>query len=494
MLAVVTFTDPRKTSLSLERENALLEKHKTLINELEASGFTVFDVNGALKKYNSLKNGENFGVDSKEEVRKASKLIGAQDISGVIIGLWHWTESNLVTLLAKKVNKPLLLYADDDPTWAGTTCITSVGASLWESAVNYYALCHTRLKGDIEKAKAWVRAVEAVSELSRKSLLIWGAPYTLGMEHLMDDLPQLKRFIGDFLFLDQYLIVKRADWMLSDEKKRVRIEEFFDWLHKHATIKYDDIMLTPEALKRQIGIYLAAKDIWSEYEDETAAVSIKCQPELSEVYGVMACLIPALFPFNRDVGGEKPIIPATCEGDIKGTISSALLFYLSGKPPLFGDIKYVDDDLVLIANCGASSLYYAKLSENPEENLRATTIQGQCQGAGGGALTYRTPPTTLTVARLIRKGGEYYLLYFLAEGVEIDEEVESKLKWGRQWPHTAIKNPLDKEKFLNAMGANHLSAVPGDFRSEIEFAARVWGIRAINLEKESEVEILLHSI
>jgi L-fucose isomerase-like protein len=179
---------------------------------------------------------------------------------------------------------------------------------------------------------------------------------------------------------------------------------------------------------------------------------------------------------------------------VKGTISSALLFYLSRKPPLFGDIKYVDDELVLIANCGASSLYYAKLSEDPEENLKETTIQGQCQGNSGGALTYRTPPTELTVARLIRKGGEYYLLYFLAEGVEITEEIESQLKWGKQWPHTAIKNPLDKETFLNIMGANHLSAVPGDFTEEIKFVARMWGIKAINLGKRDEVEEFLNSL
>ena len=145
----------------------------------------------------------------------------------------------------------------------------------------------------------------------------------------------------------------------------------------------------------------------------------------------------------------------------------------------------------MIANCGASSLYYARLSENPEENLKATTIQGQCQGASGGALTYRTPAAEFTVARLIHRGGEYYLLYFLAEGLEITEERESKLKWGKQWPHTAIKNPLDKEKFLNVMGANHLSLVPGDYTEELRFTARLWGVKAIDIEDPVEVKSFL---
>lgn len=491
MLAMATFTDPRKTSLSIERERALMEKHQTLINELKKDGFEVLDVNKKLKKYEAFEKGHNFGIDDKDEVFEASRFINSNEVSGIILGLWHWTESNLVTLLAKETNRPLLLYADDDISWAGTTCVTSVGASLWESAVNFYALHHVRLKGDPEKIKAWGRAVEAIARISKKSLLVWGAPYTLGMEHLMDDLPELKRFIGDLLLLDQYLIVRKADSMLSDEKKRVKVEEFVGWLNKKAKVKYDNVMLTPEALRRQVAIYLAAKEIYEEYKNEVAGVSIKCQPELSEVYGVTACLIPALFPFSLDVKGEKEIIPATCEGDIKGTISSILLYYLSGKPPLFGDIKYVDDELILIANCGASSLYYVRLSENPEDNLRYTTIQGQCQGKSGGALTYRTPKTTLTIARLIRINGEYYLLYLLGEGVEINEEIEQKLKWGKQWPHTAIKNPLDKNTFLQVMGANHLSAVPGDYREELRFIAKLWGIKAINLAEKEEVKEIL---
>ncbi len=492
MIAVATFTDPRKTSLSLEREKALMEKHLNLIKTLKESGFEVFDVNEAIGKYSAFEEGKNFGIDSKNDAFSAAKLINGSGASGVILGMWHWTESNLVTLVAKEVDKPLLLYTDDDPAWAGSTCITSVGASLWESAVNYHALHHTRIKGDLEKVRAWVKAVEATSKLSKKSLLLFGAPYTLGMEHLMDDLPRLKRFIGDFLMLDQYLIVKKAEEMLKsgDEK----IEEFFKWLLEKSNVKFDDSMLTQEVLKKQIALYLAAKEIYEEYKDEVSGVSIKCQPELSEVYGITACLIPALFPFSLDAMGEKEVIPATCEGDVKGTISSALLFYLSGKPPLFGDIKYVDDELVMIANCGASSLYYAKLSKNPEENLKATTVQGQCQGASGGALTYRTPKAELTVARLIRVGGEYYLLYFLGEGLEIGEEIEQKLKWGKQWPHTAVKNPLDKETFISIMGANHLSAVPGDFREELKFVAKLWGIKAINLGEKAEVRNFLRGM
>ncbi|CAB49615.1 Conserved hypothetical protein (C-terminal part) [Pyrococcus abyssi GE5] len=392
----------------------------------------------------------------------------------------------MVTYFLKEANVPILLYADGDPNWAGATCVTSVGASLWETSINEHAIRHVRVIGDLELVKSWVRAVEAVDKLSKGSILLLGGTYTLGMEHLMDDIPKLKKFVGDFIMLDQYAIIKEGEEVEDGD-----VERFYEWLLSKAKVKFDGKMLTPEVLKRQIRLYLGAKRIWDKRREEIIGLSVKCQPELSEIYGVTACTIPAFFPFNRDAFGDKPIVPATCEGDIKGTITSALLYYISNKPPLFGDIKYVDDDIVIIANCGASSLYYARMSDDPEENLKATTIQGQCQGKSGGAFTYRTPPGEFTVARMIRKGGKYYLLYFFAEGVEITKDIEEKLKWGKQWPHTAIRNPLDRQDFINVMGANHLSLVPGDYTQELKFVAKVWGIKAVDLNDLLEVKEFL---
>ena len=480
MIAVVTFTDPRKTALSKDRERAIMAKHRVLVEELSRE-FDVLDVNMEMGK--DPETG-NFGIDSLEESVKAAMV--SKEASGAVLGLWHWTESNLVTAFVREFNKPILLYADDDPAWAGATCLTSVGASLWESAINGHAVRHVRVKGNTERVVKWARAAEATFKLSRNSILLFGSPYTLGMEHLMDDMPRLKRFVGDFRMLDQYLLVGGAEEAL----KNGEADRFYAWVVENFNVEFDGVMLTPEVLKRQVALYIAAKKLCK--GGDIAGVSVKCQPELSEVYGVTACFIPALLPFDLDADGRKPVIPTTCEGDIKGTVSSALLFYLSGKPPLFGDIKYVDDDIVVVANCGAASLYYSKLSDDPMENLRAVKVQGQCQGKSGGALTYRTPKIDMTFARLIRKAGEYYLLYFYGEGVEITEELEGKFRWGKQWPHTAVKNPMDKEGFIEVMGANHLLAVPGDFREELKFVGRIWGVKTVDLGKEGAYEEILN--
>jgi hypothetical protein len=56
MIGVATYTDPRPTALSGERERALLEKHSQLVEFLRKEGFEVLDINAELGKYGSFEN------------------------------------------------------------------------------------------------------------------------------------------------------------------------------------------------------------------------------------------------------------------------------------------------------------------------------------------------------------------------------------------------------------------------------------------------------
>ncbi len=492
MLGVLTYTDPRKTALSEERERALRTKHEHLIELLKREGFDVLDVNLELNLYSRLESGGNFGIDSKRLAFEAGKIVAGADVSGIIMGLWHWTESNLITSTLRVIgDKPVMLYSDDDPAWAGTTCISSVGASLWETALQPRGNRpnHYRLKGEPEELVSWARAMEAVHKLKRGTVLVFGAPYTLGMEHLMDDIPKLKHIVDDVIMLDQYLLVSRAEKLLESD----RVEKFLKRLTEHSEIKYDDKMVTPESIRREIALYLASKDWITELsaDMDIIAVSVKCQPELSEIYGVVGCFIPAFLPLTADLEGEKLAVSTTCEGDLKGTISSALLEKLSGVPALFGDIKYVDDEVIMVANCGASSVYYANLSDQLEDNLKKVTFQAQCQGRSGAAVTYRTPASKFTVARLVRIKGEHVVQFFCTESIEFTGELESKLRWGRMWPHTLLKNPMNSKSFLQIVGANHLSMVPGYMLRELKYAIAELGLKGLDLSNQSEVETML---
>jgi len=490
MITVISFTDPRLTALLKEREEYIKGEHRKLV-ELLASEFDVYDVMKDMGKYEA----EIFGISGEEEVEKAVNLINSKGTAGIVVGLWHWTEPHLVLKLAKATNSPLLLYSADDPSWAGTTCVSAVGASLWESSLTPNMIKHNRVKGNLEEVKRWARGVIGAYKLRRATIILWGGTYSLGMEHLMDDMSALKAMIGDIIIEDQYILVKGAESILEEDRER--IERFVGALEELGKgVSYDGKMLNRSILEREVALYLAAKDRVAELSKgrEVGGVSIKCQPELSEVYGVDACLIPAFMPFGEDPEGSKPIIPTVCEGDIKGLITSTLLYYISGKPPLFGDLKYVGDGYFMIANCGASSIYYASLSEKMEDNLAKVKIMPQCQGKGGGAVMYRTPPTLLTVARITRVNRKYYMQVLVTESLPFGPEVERGLKWGKEWPHTLLKLKVDQGLFLEAVGSNHFSAIPGDYLKELTYACEELGIRLVRLDNESSIKAFLHEV
>ncbi|MDI6827197.1 MAG: fucose isomerase [Armatimonadota bacterium] len=491
-VGVISFTDPRATSFVDRREQYIREKHKEVVQALESAGISTVDPMKSLRSPNS----PIFGVSTSEDVRHCIRELKAAEADAVILGCWHWTEPMLALATVRELNLPTLLYTEDDPTWAGAVCISAVGASLWESPVNSHALTHSRLRGDLPGVIRWARGVGATEQLKRKSLLLWGGTYCLRMEHLQDDIPRLKSLmIGDILSEDQYILIKRADAILKNQPER--IDSFINWLRQgSASITYDDTMLTPESFRRQVALYLASRDRLSEFpSEEIAGVSIKCQPELSVDYGVTACLLPSFLPFSADSEGERPSIPTVCEGDIKGLLSCALLRAIQPEvPPLFGDLKYIAKDYVLISNCGGSSVYYAANSLDSAKVLPKVRFAAQCQGESGGAVGYDGQPCTMTICRLCRIDGEYYMQMGVGRSLEITPEITKNILWGKTWPHIAVDLGVNPASLVAVVGANHLSATTGDFSIEITYACRELGIPIIRLDSDDDLRSAWHYI
>jgi L-fucose isomerase-like protein len=249
-------------------------------------------------------------------------------------------------------------------------------------------------------------------------------------------------------------------------------------------------MLTESTWKKEVALYLAARDRLRELEEENiVGVSIKCQPELSVEYGVTPCLIPSFFPFSEDDTGRKPIISTTCEGDIKGLLSCVLLTMLSPDiPALFGDIRDIRDDYILISNCGGSSVFYAQNSSQLVEVLPRVTIAAQCQGAGGGAVGYNGVAGEATVARFIRIKGRYYMQMGIGKFLPATERLRQSLVFGQTWPLVLIALGTKQKNLIRATGSNHYCALVGNYAREIEYFCRASGIPIVRMDSDSDLE------
>jgi len=484
-VALVSFTDPRRTGFEEEREQYLRERHQAMAATLTAAGLRVLDPMASAKDPTD----SAFGLRTTAETMQAAQAIKAGGADCLVIGCWHWTEPMLPLALVRETDIPVMLFTEDDPTWAGAVNLSAVGASLWEVGSNRHARTHARALGEPQRVVRWAVGVGAMQRLRRSALLLWGGSYCLRMEHLQDDIPTLKaRFVGDVLQEGQYSLICGAERILAEEPARV--EHFIAWLvDGGAKVVYDERMLTEDSFRRQVALYLASRDRLAELSGEPiVGVSIHCQPELSVDYGVTACMLPAFLPFAADAEGPRQALPTVCEGDIKGLLTCCLLDQLgTGAPPLFGDLKYLGEEYLIISNCGASSVFYAANSWDPAQVLPKLTIQGQCQGESGGAVGYNGLAGPVTLARLVRIGGEYLMQLGRGRSLEITPAVTRSILWGKMWPHVAISLGVPRELLVNAVGSNHYSALPGDHTSAVEHACREAGIPVLRLDREEEL-------
>lgn len=404
-IGVISVTDaPREQGLVEEREQYINGAHHELVEYLEKNGIEVVDASYEIGRTDK----DPVSIYSYSDARKCIKIMAEKDVEALVIGCWHWCEPMLVVALAREFDKPLLLYSDGNPAWAGVTLISAAGASLWQNASNRYAISHKRVYGNKEEIIKWAKGVTAIEKLKRSTLLLWGNSYALKMEYLQDDYSRLKSFlVGEIINEDQYILINDSAKISEN-----RIDDFENWLAAGKTlVKYDKESLTQEIFRKQIALYLAAKDRINQFDDVTG-ISVKCFTELSDVFGVDACFLPSFLPFYEDSEGPKEIISGVCEGDIKALICSSILTIISGAPSLFGDILFIDKNYLLMGNCGGSSIYYSCFSKNVSNVLKNLTISQNFEGRGG-AVGYDTAGEKLmTVMRLLKIKDEYAVGYF----------------------------------------------------------------------------------
>jgi len=487
IIGLVSFTDPRPTSLASEREQYIEAQHNDVKTYLESQGMTVLDPGSQIREAGA----DIFGIRTLTEVRECVQHLRSAGAQAVVIGCWHWTEPGLTNVLVRDLGLPACLYIERNTGWAGACCQASSGSSLWEMANNDdAALRHERIRGDLPELAKWCRGVSALQRLKAKSLLLWGGSYSLRMEHLRDDAAMLKTiFVSDILEEDEYYLIKRAQAIAADDP--TRIDRFVTWLRDGGVeIVYDDVMLNDDILRKQVALYLAARMRLAEIEDlDVVGVSVKCQNCLSEEYGITGCFLPAFLPFPVDAEGPQPIVSTTCEGDLKSLLTCALLNMIDPVvPPLFGDFKFAGDDYFLISNCGAASVYYAANSTDPKKVLPNIRIHGQCHCAAGGAVGWDGLPGVYTLARLVRVKGRYFMQLGLAEARELTDEIKSNVIFGNMWPHHAFSFGVSTDRLVKVLGGNHFCGLPGDVSAEMQFACRQAGIPVVRLDDEHAIE------
>jgi L-fucose isomerase len=463
-VGILTFSDGRKYI-----HEDLLEINKRYQNRLA----TRLEATGEVE----VVPGEEI-VWKPEIARREGRRLAAAGVELTILNYAIWAFPHLSAVATNFAPGPYLLFSNLHPSEPGMVAMLSVAGTMDQIGLPY-----ARVWGDIvdktvlKRVMSFIRAASAVQRLKGQTYGLFGGR-PLGMYTAVANLDQWRAMFGvDVEHVEQYDIVRYSEGVDAE-----RVDYGFNWLEKYVgRIAYDGNVLTPEKLKLQIRSYHAVRNIMSERQLDF--VGFKSHGDLTDWFVTMDVAEAFLNdPYDWE-GPHEPIVAST-EADMDGALTMQILKHISGEPVLFADVRHyeAEDDVWYWANSGTHATYFAGRSTDPVVNLKNVTFYPEVSyyPAGGASVQHFAAPGPMTMARLARKKGQYWLAVVPAEFVEFPRAVaEAKAATTTpEWPHAFARLYVPPEEFLSTFPCNHIHGVCGDWVDELMHISGILGIEA----------------
>lgn len=407
-------------------------------------------------------------IACSEDVSNFAQQVKAFEAQALVVHIPVWTEPVLTVKLARLLELPILLLGNLRSETSSMVGILGAGGSLDQCGIAHERIFDHRQAEARRKTIAFVRAAAAVNSLKGQTFGMFGGR-SLGMITATADPAQWQKLFGvDSDHIDQAAIIETAEAMPSEE-----VEKHTQWLHERlGEVKYGELF-NAKALERQIRSYLATRLLVQQKGYDF--VGVKCQPELSDGY-VNQCLAHALMNSLIDADGEKQAIVHACEADADGALSMQILHLISGgRPTALLDMRWFDAKAGVwtLANCGAIAPTFAANEEDPSGLSNVRLIPHVFGRGGGGALPFVLSPQDVTLARLCRRNGEYWMA--IVKGHTEKRDSRELEKATPAFPQAFIRTSAGMD-LLEVFGSNHFHLVSGNFTAELVSFCRLVGI------------------
>lgn len=416
-------------------------------------------------------------IHTNEEARTEAAKLQREGVEATIFNYAIWCYPQFTAVATNFAPGPYLLFCNLHPSECGMVGMMAAAGTLDQLGIRY-----SRLWGSIKdeavlgKMKSFLRSAATVGRLKGQTFGNFGGR-PLGMYTAVANLEQWQKLFGiDVENIEQDDIIRAGERMPEEE-----VEKAFEWLNrKVGSIQYDGLGLTPDKLKLQIKSYYGLRKI---IEDKKLDfIGIKAHGDLTDRYVTMDVAEGFLNdPYDWN-GPHEPIVAAT-EADMDGALTMQIFKLLTGSPVLFADVRHYDkeNDLWFFSNSGTHATYFAGGNmEQPEENLKAVTFYPETHyyPAGGASVHHFAKGGQVTLARLARKNGQYYLTIVPAEFVDIERD--KALQLGSMttpaWPVAFARLRVGADEFIQGFPCNHIHGVYGNWVDELETVARILDI------------------
>lgn len=412
-------------------------------------------------------------VWNPEVARHESQRLGSMGVDVTIFNYAIWCFPNLSAIATNFAPSPYLLFCNLNPSEPGMVGMLAAAGTLDQLDKTYHRVWgDINEKGTVAKVMSFIKAAATVKRLKGQTYGSFGGR-PLGMYTTVAGPDQWQQLFGiDIEHFEQEDIVRYSEKIKNDE-----VDKALTWLEKNVgQIKYDGKVLTSEKLKLQIRSYYALKQIIN--EKHLDFLGIKAHGDLTDHFVSMDIAEAFLNdPYDWD-GPHEPIVAAT-ENDMDGALTMQLLKHLSGEPVLFADVRHYDQEnnVWMFSNSGTHATFFAGASKNPEENLKNVTFYPEVSyyPAGGASVHHFAAPGKVTLARLVRKNGKYWMA--IVPGEFVGFQKEKALQLGStttpEWPCAFARLNVFIDEFLTDYPCNHIHGIYGDWANELKLIAKI---------------------
>lgn len=417
------------------------------------------------KEYEVVESGILNSVKEIERYAKAALVFGAQSL---IVHIPIWADPIFTIKLHNHCPLPILLLGNNRPDTSSVVGLLGAGGALDQVGVQHFRIFEHDSEKSIRKIHSFVRACGAIESLKGQTLGLFGGK-SLGIFTASVDPAQWQKLFGvDIEILDQHDIISEAEHLPQDE-----VDHEKKWLEVNLGLITFNNVFTEKTFEKQVRSYLATRILVEKYNLDF--IGVKCQPELSDGY-VSQCIAHMLMNNRQDSHGRKEAVIHACESDADGALTMQILHLLTeGKPAALMDVRWFDEKAKTwtLANCGAMACEFFAKTQN-ETGLESLKAMPHVFGkGGGGAYPGVSNPGRVTLARLCRKNGNYWMAIIV--GTTENHPPEDLANTTAAFPQVFIHTSAGAD-FVEIYGSNHIHMVSGDFSEEIIFFCKLLGI------------------
>ena len=348
-------------------------------------------------------------ITSEKEALAGAEFLDREGIDLLVMHFVTFPAGALIPVIAERITAPIVLLANPEEPGPGkmweqnSFCGANLGAFVMRRLGKQYGYLKVLPKETPAALRNFVAAARCIKAMKNCRIGLAGGRVPGFYTSNFDEMKTRAKFGVAVEVADLVEVVDTAEKLTPEQLAEAKA------VVKRSSCKVCNV--SDHDLELAARMFGAFKAMTVKYNLE--ALAIRCWPELSDIFGIAPCAVIGML---NDCG-----IPSSCEGDVPGAVTMAMIKELAGGGiPLFVDLISYDEkaNTGVVWHCGAAPVSLCRKFEETEYRLHFRVDGGDKKGVTND---FSLKPGPVTLAKLDQDvDGHFRML--IAKGEAIDTE------------------------------------------------------------------------